>query len=363
MLPTEQSPYINTSKNTSSILLERRNSTPVIYLFFKMLTFTRLAVGAFTLFASTTLVAAADKYCWKSLAPIAGGTRQEHSTGTTGSKILIIGGMVNGDSINKVEIYDIEKDSWSNGPSLPVAMHHPNIASVDGNIYVLGGLTGTTWAATGQSFRYDAVDNKWVKLAEMTDNPSGSSVLGVSGKTVYVASGLQSNGTGRKSSKALASYDITANTWKTYDVLLPEGRDHAGGGLIDGVLYIMGGRLGSPTATRGTTLALNLTAQPLKWVEKTPLPTKRGGFPSVVIGKKIFTFGGEGNSAPSSKGVFPQVEVYDTTTDAWTSLPLLQTPRHGFQGVVIGEKIYLPGGGTAGGPLGPVAMFEAFVPC
>jgi N-acetylneuraminic acid mutarotase len=328
-----------------------------------MLTFTRLVVGAFALLASRPFVVASGNYCWKSLQPIAGGTRQEHSTGAAGNKILIIGGMVNGDSIDKVEIYDTQKDSWSNGPPLPVAMHHPNIASIDDNIYVLGGLTGKTWAPTGKSFRYDAAANIWVELAEMTNNPSGSSVLGVSGKTVYVAGGLQANGANRTSGRALASYDIASNTWTSHQVRLPEGRDHAGGGLVDGVLYVIGGRLGTPTATRGTTLALNFTADSPKWVEKAPITTKRGGFPSVVVGKKIFTFGGEGNSAPGSKGVFPEVEVYDTTTDKWTSLPTLKTPRHGFQGAVIEKTIYLPGGGTAGGPLGPVATNEAFVPC
>jgi N-acetylneuraminic acid mutarotase len=334
-----------------------------------MLEFTRLAIGALALLASTSNAVKAEKYCWKTLKPIGGGTRQEHSTAAAGDKIYVIGGLKDGNVTGNVEVYDTQKDSWSSAAPLPLPMHHPNAASVDGKIYVLGGITGyANWITTGRTFRYDPPANKWEELAEMKDAPSGSSVIGVQGKTVYVAGGLQTlAGTGKsanmRSGTALATYDVAANKWASHDALrLPEGRDHAAGGLIDGVLYVVGGRVGTPASNRATTYALNLTTQTPKWAELAPMPSKRGGIAHAVIGKKLFTFGGEGNQA-NSKGVFPESEVYDAISNTWTSLPPLQVPRHGLGAAAVGNTIYLPGGGDVQGGAGPLAVNEALAPC
>ncbi|MGW0880119.1 hypothetical protein [Streptomyces sp. NPDC002671] len=53
----------------------------------------------------------------------------------------------------------------------------------------------------------------------------------------------------------------------------------------------------------------------------------RGGIAAAAIGTTIYTFGGEGNPAPGSHGVFPNTEAYDTTRDRWQILALTQTPR------------------------------------
>jgi N-acetylneuraminic acid mutarotase len=44
------------------------------------------------------------------------------------------------------------------------------------------------------------------------------------------------------------------------------------------------------------------------------MPTARGELAAGLMGKKVYTFGGEGNKAVES-GVFDQVEAYDTVTD------------------------------------------------
>jgi N-acetylneuraminic acid mutarotase len=335
-----------------------------------MLIFANLATGALALLASSVLaVPAAEKYCWKTLKSIGGGSRQEHSSAALGNKIYIIGGLKDGAVTGSVEVYDTQADNWSIAAPLPVPMHHPNVAAIDGKVYVFGGITGAVdWISTGKTFRYDPASNKWDELAEMTNAPSGSSVLGVQAKTVYVAGGLQTRtGKGKSanmtSGTALATYDVAANKWASHDKLrLPEGRDHAGGALIDGVLYVIAGRVGSPATNRATTLALNLTAQSPKWIELAPMPTKRGGIANAHIGKKIFTFGGEGNQA-NAKGVFPESEVYDTTTNSWASLPALQVPRHGLGAAAVGNAVYLPGGGDVQGGAGPLAINEALAPC
>ena len=74
------------------------------------------------------------------------------------------------------------------------------------------------------------------------------------------------------------------------------------------------------------------------------MPGPRGGLAAAAAGKKIYTFGGEGNRA-NPKGVFPDVAVYDIVTDSWETAAPMTVPRHGFGAASVGDKVYVPGGG------------------
>lgn len=43
--------------------------------------------------------------------------------------------------INTVEVFDIKTNTWSDIPPLPVEIHHPNVAGVDGKVFVVGVMT------------------------------------------------------------------------------------------------------------------------------------------------------------------------------------------------------------------------------
>jgi N-acetylneuraminic acid mutarotase len=111
---------------------------------------------------------------------------------------------------------------------------------------------------------------------------------------------------------------------------------------------------------RGTVFALNSTAN--SWTKLANMPTPRGGISVAAVGTKIYTFGGEGNRAPSSNGVFSECESYDASRDAWTKEVTMKTPRHGMGAIAIGGSIYLPGGGSTGGGGTPLDTNEAFIP-
>ena len=61
-----------------------------------------------------------------------------------------------------------------------------------------------------------------------------------------------------------------------------------------------------------------------------------------------------------SSGVFAQVEAYDPVTNKWESLTLMPTPRHGMGAVVIGDTIYIAGGGPVTGGSLMTSTNEAF---
>jgi N-acetylneuraminic acid mutarotase len=304
---------------------------------------------------------------WKSLADVPTGPIHEHSTvALSSTELAIVGGVrPPGTVIDSVYIYNIPKDSWRKAASLPVTINHANAAVVDGKIYVLGGMTGANWAGTPKCWVYDPAKDKWASITAMPRAEArGSAVMGVYNKTIWLASGK--TGSGGESVTTVSAYDTVSGAWLTSipgpAKHIPEGRDHGGGGIIGTEFYQLGGSLGPISNRKDTVFVLDLEDLTKGWVTKRGrMPTPRRGFATGVVGTKIYTFGGEGNPDAASKGVFNQVEVYDTETDTWASLAPMRIPRHGSYAAVVNGTVYIPGGGTESGTPA-TAAFDAFIP-
>jgi hypothetical protein len=74
------------------------------------------------------------------------------------------------------------------------------------------------------------------------------------------------------------------------------------------------------------------------------MPTARSGIAAAVVNDELWVFGGE-----DADTVHAEVEVYNPASDSWRRLPDMPLPRHGIWASVIGNKIYIPGGGAAAG--------------
>ena len=312
---------------------------------------------------------------WTNLAPIAGGVRQEHSTVALGDDIYILGGIqleqsANGTSfptLSDVEVYSISQKYWRTVAPLPIPMNHANAAVVEGKIYVLGGLAaGRVWVAFPDCYVYSPEADHWTTLAPMpVEQARGSAAMGVHGTTVYLSAGLRSldgypNGL-QETVSTVTSYDTKSGVWKTLSDL-PAPCDHAGAALIDHTMYVLGGRTHGQVNVRNTTYALDVRLPEAGWTRKADMPTARGGLATGIVGSVAYTFGGEGNPAPGSNGVYNQTEAYDTMTDTWTKLAPMPLPRHGTSATSVDGGIYIPGGSIAEGAQ-PVDTLTVFRPC
>jgi len=92
-----------------------------------------------------------------------------------------------------------------------------------------------------------------------------------------------------------------------------------------------------------------------RWQELAALPEARKGMASVAYDQDVFVIAGEG-----TKGVSGTVFYYSNADDTWTKMSDKPTPVTDVGGVLIGEKIYLPGGRTAAGT--PTDILEIFDP-
>jgi N-acetylneuraminic acid mutarotase len=300
---------------------------------------------------------------WTSVAPIAVEPRQEHgAVRFDDDTIYIIGGIypeTDGTfpTVTTVQKYLISTNTWTAVAELPIPLNHPNSAVVNGKIYVLGGLTTvssspTFWNATGSCFEYDPTSNIWTTIGDLPKGRwTGSAAVGVSGTTVYLAGGLANTNLTDDEEGTISiftSYNVATNRFAVLPDM-PEPRDHAGVGLVDNRLYVLGGRAYGHNNTKNTVFSYDIESK--CWTTGlAPMPTPRGGCASGVIGTQIFTIGGEGDQDTVS-GVFPQNQAYDTVTNTWASYASMDIPRHGTAGVAIGNKVYIPGGGLHEGGL------------
>ncbi len=90
------------------------------------------------------------------------------------------------------------------------------------------------WPATAQT------PGKWVKLAPFPE--PGEELLGAAaGGKLYVFAGLAP---GWKPRGLVYEYDPATNTWRPRSPM-PTARNHAAPGVVDGKLYVIGGRVGA----------------------------------------------------------------------------------------------------------------------
>jgi hypothetical protein len=75
-----------------------------------------------------------------------------------------------------------------------------------------------------------------------------------------------------------------------------------------------------------------------------------------LLAGRIFVVGGE-----TTGKVFPENEAYNPATDRWTVMTPMRTPRHGAGAAVLGDSIYIAGGGLTFGGSQPSTINEAFI--
>jgi N-acetylneuraminic acid mutarotase len=273
---------------------------------------------------------------WQTLAPMPT-ARQELATAALNGKIYAMGGYDNsGTPTNIVEVYDPATDTWTSAHPIPRALHHNSAAVAAGKLYSFGG-------PSMQAFVYDEVNDSWSAVASMLFFHALTPAVGVFNDKIYVAGGANGGG-GNSMQNQVEVYDPVTNTWTALQPMR-DGRNHCGGAFIGGKFYVVGGR------RRVHAVDSNEVYDPQtnKWERRAPLPTARGGIGVAAVSGELFVFGGE-TLFPNGGGVVHgEVEVFNPATNTWRSLSPMPIPRHGIWASVIGNNIFLPGGGSVSG--------------
>jgi hypothetical protein len=218
------------------------------------------------------------------------------------NKIYLFGGEnVGTATVTKAtRIYDISSNTWSAGADMPDVRAFMASGYYNGKIYLVGGYsTGNVTPAFSQVWIYDPGTNSFTTGASMpAATPLGGAGSGVINGHLYVAGGRDANVTVVKS---LYDYDIAGNSW-TQKADLPAPINVPGSGVVvpDGRLWIFGG--GNPFGPAGgsapftTTASSTYTPGTNSWAGGPNLNTQRSFLSGTAVGNTLVAAGGYNGS-------------------------------------------------------------------
>jgi hypothetical protein len=295
---------------------------------------------------------------WETLPPM-GAARAEATAAAVGSRIYVIGGVMEdflpvvSGAEGRVDVYDVETETWQRGPPLPLAVNHATAVAVGERIYVLGGYVGSllftpvaaTWVLDTSVPLGEQAWRPFVPLPA----PRAAHAAATDGRTLWVFGGIGEPGAISLGfpeafhERTVLSIDLEADvpTWEVIG-LFPDVRDHLVGAYHKGKVYAIGGRDLLVHSITGRVDVLDVATG--TWSVGPSLPTPRGGSGAAVIDGSIYVVGGE-----TSTHAFDDAEAYDTSVGAWSVLPPMPGARHGVGVAAADDALYVEGGGPAPG--------------
>jgi N-acetylneuraminic acid mutarotase len=266
---------------------------------------------------------------------------------------------------DRVVVYDPATDVWSDGPSLPEPRHHPYLVSTEEGLFVFGGFVageGGVWSGSADVLRLDEEAGRWERVAELL-HPQSETVAAVLGGVVYLATGRAPEGEANadwddQSDMARVQRFDPATLQVSAGPAAPTARNSAAGAVLEGKLYVVGGR-----TVEGGNRADAEVFDPATgaWERLTPMPEPQGGIAAAAHQGRLYVFGGEFFGAGGS-GVHERSWVYEPADDAWEEIVPMPVPRHGLGAVTVGDAIYVVAGASEAGGSGTSDRLSVFRP-
>ncbi len=309
---------------------------------------------------------------WEERAPMAL-ERQELYPEVVGDRIYVAGGLLSPNTgvSAHFDAYDPVTDTWDQLATLPQARHHIGLAEAGGSLFAVGGFSGgfPRWRAESDTFVYSPDDDTWSSGVDLPA-PRAEFVIESVRDQVFVIGGRvretpgATTFTSHVDSDRNEMFDPVTGTWTTR-APAPTARNSAASAVVDGRVYVIGGREFS-LAEDGSAVQENVPTVEVydpaddAWETVAPLPEARGGLAAAVHDGSIYVFGGEQHDPEPL--VYDDVWRYDPGTDEWTVAGELPTPRHGLGAATVGDVVYTFGGGTEVGGNFASARNDAFTP-
>ncbi|MGR3810539.1 Kelch repeat-containing protein [Jiulongibacter sp. NS-SX5] len=267
--------------------------------------------------------------------------RSENSMVAIGSKLYLFGGR----GIKPLEVYDTNTKTWEKRGETPLEIHHFQAVVYDGEIYVLGALTGPFPHETPipNILIYNPENDEWREGPEIP-RKRGSAGCFVYNDKIYMVCGIiDGHWDGHVS--WFDEFDPKTGEWRVLTDA-PRPRDHINVVMIDDQLVVAAGR----NSTHKTNHVFDLVIAETdvydfadgQWkTADENIPTTRAGIASAEYRGKALFIGGEG---PHHLEAHDEVEAFDPDTMSWEKLPSLNQGRHGTSAAKVGNKIYISSG-------------------
>jgi Kelch motif protein len=251
-------------------------------------------------------------------------------------QIWVAGGLTaDGQASDRVFVFDLGDQTWTEGRRLPQPVHHASLVSNGNSAWLIGGYVGNGFDRPTDAVWSLTAGEGWAEQARLPEaRAAGAAALSNAGMLVY-GGGVGPNGV---SDAVFVQED--GGRWREF-ARLSQPREHlAATSDGDGHVFFLGGRRGG----LGGNLAVVDIADLISIRHLGELPTPRGGvaafwWPS--LGACLV--GGE-----SPTGTNAQVECI-TGDGRVIELPELRVPRHGLGAAVVNSRAYVLLGGRQPG--------------
>jgi N-acetylneuraminic acid mutarotase len=288
-------------------------------------------------------------YKWTTAAPFPEKMEELYGLEMDGKEWVLGGLGPKGIPPGLVYMYDPGTDKWTKKASFPRAVHHQGEAIYKGKIYIFGGCTQQLNgdAAVDNAWVYDPAADSWKAIKSLPERRCSPRAQMVDGK-IYVIGGFGPMENGKPGTRVTGINEVYDPEKDTYEQRspMPTARNHMFSGVVNGKIYMIGGRLGSGGAGTASPTDVVEEYDPAKdlWSDiKSPMPTPRSGGGDATYKGKIYCAGGELTTRQFS-AAFRALEAYDPATNTWTVMPPMPVAKHGQGTAFLGNKLHLAGG-------------------
>ena len=296
---------------------------------------------------------------WVKLAPFPE-PAEEISGAAAGGKMYVFAGLAPvWKPMGMVYEYDPASNQWTKKKPMALASHHVAFTEYHGKIYAFGGFVPPesgppAWVPINNAWEYDPAADTWKVLAPMPAK-RGSALAAVGRDKIYVIGGATTPPGSKETAVhparpqvsvgTVEEYDPVANTWRERSPMLTP-RNHAAIGVVNGKIYVIGGRVGAAFIGLASDISVVEEYDPAtdQWSgPRARMPFARSALGAAVYDGRIYVAGGEYQD-PHMMATFRAVEAYDPASNTWTEMPPMPVSRHGLAVGVIGNRLHVIGG-------------------
>ncbi|MEX2564309.1 MAG: hypothetical protein WD431_00020, partial [Cyclobacteriaceae bacterium] len=273
--------------------------------------------------------------------------RHENSFVQAGKFFYIMGGRENSTTIDK---YDFEADSWNALEDVaPLSFNHFQATEYQGYIWVIGAFQDNDYpneSPASHIWIFDPVNEQYIMGPEIPlERRRGSAGLVMYKGKFYVIGG-NTDGHNGGYVPYFDEFDPATGTW-TALTNAPHSRDHFHAAVIGNKLYAASGRLsGGDGGTFGPVIkevdVYDFETQSWSTLPgNLDIPTGRAGAVVASFNDQLLIAGGE---VPDKNDALAITEIFDPSTQTWSVGLDMNFPRHGTQGVVSGNGLFVASG-------------------
>ncbi|MCS4434331.1 Ig-like domain-containing protein, partial [Aquiflexum gelatinilyticum] len=281
--------------------------------------------------------------------------RHENSFVQAGESFYMMGGRENAKTI---DVYNYKEDSWRALSNVaPKDFNHFQAVEYKGLIWVIGAFETNSYpneTPASHIWIFDPVKEQYMQGPEIPiERRRGSAGLVLHNDKFYIIGGNKLGHNGQYVAY-FDQFDPATGAWTVLQDA-PRPRDHFSAAMIGNKIYVASGRLSmrvNNVFTFGPVIpevdVFDFETNSWSTLPSTSnIPTPRAAAVVVNLGDKLLVAGGEVPNDPDGtvrSQALSITEILDPVNQTWTPGDNLNFRRHGTQGIVSGNGVWVAGG-------------------